>query len=173
MIKVQVPATSANMGPGFDTMGIALSMHNILQLEETEKDIIVDIVGREQEPQQLINPCHHLIVETIKNVFDLVGKPVKGLHLICENTIPFTRGLGSSSAAIVSGLFGANALLKNPFTREELIKIAVDLEGHPDNVLPAICGGFTVAAVLPNGVRYVKCEVPPSMQAVVAMEQLL
>lgn len=167
MIRVQVPATSANMGPGFDTMGIALSMHNTLLVEETEKDIVVDIVG--QEPQHFINPSRHLIVDTIHKIFALAGKQVKGLHLICENTIPFARGLGSSSAAIVSGLFGGNALLGYPFTKEELIKIATEIEGHPDNVVPAICGGFTVASKLPDAVYHVKCDIPATMQAVVAI----
>ena len=167
MIKVQVPATSANMGPGFDTMGIALSMYNTLLVEETDKEIIVDIIGDKRE--QLVNPSRHLIADTIVKLFQLAGKEIKGLHLICDNIIPFARGLGSSSAAIVSGLFGGNALLGSPFSKDELLKIAVEMEGHPDNVVPAICGGFAVATVLPQGVRYMRCDIPDDIQAVVAI----
>lgn len=167
MIKVQVPATSANMGPGFDTLGVALSLYNTLELEETEKDVVVDILG--ETPQQVVNPNHHLIVETIEKLFQLAGKERKGLHLVCKNVIPFTRGLGSSSAAIVAGLFGANALLGNAFSQDDLINIATELEGHPDNVVPAICGGFTAACLLPQGVRHIKCEIPAQVQAVVAI----
>lgn len=109
MIKVQVPATSANMGPGFDTMGVALSLYNTLSVDEIEKDVVVEILG--EKPQRLLNPKHHLIVETIDKLFQLAGKERNGLHLVCDNVVPFTRGLGSSSAAIVSGLFAGNALL--------------------------------------------------------------
>lgn len=167
MIKVQVPATSANMGPGFDTMGVALSLYNTMSVEETEKDVVVDILG--EQPQRLINPKHHLIVDTIDKLFQLAGKERKGLHLVCENVVPFARGLGSSSAAIVAGLFGANALLGNLFSEDELIKIATDIEGHPDNVVPAICGGFTIACLENGGVRHIKCNIPAYIQAIVAI----
>lgn len=167
MIKVQVPATSANMGPGFDSMGVALSLYNTMSLEATEKDVVVDILG--EQPQRLVNPNHHLIVETIDKLFLLAGKERKGLHLICENVIPFARGLGSSSAAIVAGLYGANGLLGNVFSEDELIKIATEIEGHPDNVVPAVCGGFTVACLGDGGVRHIKCDIPDHIQAIVAI----
>lgn len=167
MIKVQVPATSANMGPGFDTMGVALSLYNSLSVEETEKDVLVEILG--ENPQRLQNPKRHLIVETIDKLFQLAGKERKGLHLICDNVVPFARGLGSSSAAIVAGLLGANALLDDVFSQADLIKIATEIEGHPDNVVPAICGGFTVACLGTQGVRHIKCDIPDRIHAVVAI----
>ena len=167
MIKVQVPATSANMGPGFDTMGVALSLYNTMSIEETEQDTVVDVLG--DQSQQLINPKHHLIVDTMDKLFQLAGKERKGLHLVCENVVPFARGLGSSSAAIIAGLFGANALLGDCYTNDDLIKIATEIEGHPDNVVPAICGGFTVACLRDDGVRHVKCNIPADIHAVVAI----
>lgn len=156
MIKVRVPATSANLGPGFDSMGLALGLYNYVTAEETDGGLTIDIL--DESRMFLAKDERNLVYKSMKAVFDKVGYPVKGLHLTLENHIRVTRGLGSSSAGIVSGLVAANAMSGSQLTREELLYLAVDIEGHADNVTPALLGGFTVAVKQKNRIQYVKTE---------------
>ena len=137
MITVRVPATSANMGPGFDSIGIALNLYNTFYREENDSIEIFATHG-EHVPSDESN----LIYQCAKRVYDICGKPMPGLKLIEDCDIPQTRGLGSSSACTVAGLIGANALLGNPLHQENIIDLAAAIEGHPDNSTPAILGGF-------------------------------
>ncbi|MFI3115466.1 MAG: homoserine kinase [Clostridia bacterium] len=139
MIKVTVPATSANMGSGFDSIGIALSMYNVFYMEESDKiEIITDDPLIPKDETNLVYQC-------AKKVYEMCGKELSGLKIISECEIPQARGLGSSSACIVAGIIGANALLGEPLTKQNIIDLAGTLEGHPDNSTPAILGGFCVA----------------------------
>lgn len=140
MIQVKVPATSANMGSGYDSIGIALNLYNIIRMEESDRIEITEVSG-EPVPTDETN----LIYQCAKKVYDICGKPLKGMKIIEECAIPQTRGLGSSSACTVAGILGANALLGNPLDRENIIDLAASIEGHPDNSTPAILGGFCVA----------------------------
>ena len=137
MITVTVPATSANMGPGFDSIGIALNLYNKFSMEEHD-GIDISSVNGENIPNDETN----LVYQCAKRVYDICGKPLTGLRLIEDCNIPQTRGLGSSSACTVAGLLGANALLGNPLRQENIIDLAAAIEGHPDNSTPAILGGF-------------------------------
>ena len=137
MITVRVPATSANMGPGFDSIGIALNLYNTFYMEESDS-IEISATHGEHVPSDDSN----LIYQCAKRVYDICGKPMPGLKLIEDCDIPQTRGLGSSSACTVAGLIGANALLGNPLHQENIIDLAAAIEGHPDNSTPAILGGF-------------------------------
>lgn len=137
MITVRVPATSANMGPGFDSIGIALNLYNTFYMEESDS-IEISATHGEHVP----NDESNLIYQCAKRVYDICGKPMSGLKLIEDCDIPQTRGLGSSSACTVAGLIGANALLGNPLHQENIIDLAAAIEGHPDNSTPAILGGF-------------------------------
>lgn len=137
MITVRVPATSANMGPGFDSIGIALNLYNTFYMEESDS-IEISATHGEHVPSDENN----LIYQCAKRVYDICGKPMSGLKLIEDCDIPQTRGLGSSSACTVAGLIGANALLGNPLHQENIIDLAAAIEGHPDNSTPAILGGF-------------------------------
>ncbi len=145
MIKIRVPATSANMGPGFDSLGVALNLYNYITVEEIESGLEIEIPDETKAflPQNEKN----LVYRSMKEVFDKVGKAPAGLRLTLENNIPVTRGLGSSSAGIVGGLYAANILSGNAFSKEELLQMAVKLEGHADNVTPAMMGGFTVSVM--------------------------
>jgi homoserine kinase len=147
-----VPATSANLGPGFDVLGLALDHHNEVELTAWESSLMppatiqVDGEGASRLPLDKTN----LVYRMAKKVADLSGRKVAALRVKLSNRIPLARGMGSSSAAIVGGLFAANAGLGEPFTQEELLRLAVEEEGHPDNVAPALYGGLC-AAVLSNG----------------------
>jgi len=146
-IQVQVPATSANLGPGFDCFGIALDMHDryIAQiLDETTLDI--DITG--ESASELPRDAKHLLVKAMYKGFDFLGGRPKGLAIRALNVIPHGRGLGSSAAAIVGGLVLARALVLTGTEKmpdEVLLTLAAEMEGHPDNVAAALYGGATMA----------------------------
>ena len=140
MIKVRVPGTSANIGPGFDAFGLALSIYNTFSFEE-KNDGKLTIRGVERKYQSDTN----LVYRSMQKVFKKVGYHPKGLYIHTDVDIPISRGLGSSATCIVGGLFGANALIGSPLSTAELFDIAVELEGHPDNVAPAIFGGLVVS----------------------------
>ena len=145
MVRVTVPATSANMGSGYDSIGIALELYNVIDLEESDHIDISDKNG-----QFVPKDARNLIYQCAKRVYDECGKPLSGLKIVEDCAIPQTRGLGSSSACTVAGILGANALLGDPLDRQAVIDLAATIEGHPDNSTPAILGGFCVA-LLENG----------------------
>ncbi len=143
-ITVHAPATTANLGPGFDTLGLALDLWNETRVSLEGESIVIHTYG-EGEGQTL--PVEeHLIVRAMRRVYEVCGYPFpQGLHLWTYNRIPWGSGLGSSAAAIVSGLLAANALLGNPLPSTKLLLLAAQLEGHSDNVAPALLGGLTVS----------------------------
>ena len=129
MIQIKVPATSANIGSGFDSLGLAVRMYNTVEMELWD-GVLVEALDSAPIPTDE----HNLIYKTAKYLFDLCGKPLPGLHIRQENVIPMARGLGSSSACIVAGLTGANLLMGEPLTREDIINMAATMEGHPEDV---------------------------------------
>lgn len=155
MIRVQVPATSANLGSGFDSLGIALSMHNRVWMEESD---VVDISSRDSTV--IPTDEHNLIYWAAKRLYEQCGRKLPGLRLVQENNIPMARGLGSSSACIVAGILGANRLLGTPFSQKDLVNFAAKIEGHPDNTTPAIEGGLVASAI--EGERVYSVSVPVS-----------
>ena len=148
MIKVRVPATSANMGPGFDTLGIAVSLYNYFGFRETEGGLSFSGF-----PEEFCNE-DNIVYESMMKCFEKAGYTPKGLEICSlEQNIPIARGLGSSSSCIVGGLVGANEIMGNVFTKDELFQMAVEIEGHPDNVAPAMFGGMVVS-IMDEGVSY-------------------
>lgn len=142
MITIKVPATSANIGSGFDSCGMALSLYNTAAFEESDR---IDITSADGSfvPQGEAN----LIYRTAKTVYEKCGKSLKGLKIVQTNPIPMARGLGSSSACIAAGIMGANELLGKPLSQKDILTLATDIEGHPDNVAPALMGGFVVSVI--------------------------
>ncbi|MCX7615027.1 MAG: homoserine kinase [Clostridiales bacterium] len=140
MISIKVPATSANMGSGFDSIGIAFTLSNEVHMEESDRVDISCATGHEVPKGET-----NLIYQCAKKVYDICGKPLKGLKIVEHCNIPQTRGLGSSSACTVAGLLGANELLGKPMNQQNIIDLAASIEGHPDNVAPAVLGGFVAA----------------------------
>jgi homoserine kinase len=146
VVSVKVPATSANLGPGFDTLGMALSFYDELQVEAVAgNEITVEVHG--EGAGEVPIDGSNLVAKTIAYVFDRYKQPLPGLKLIAHNVIPHGRGMGSSGAAVVSGIMAAKGLLEGivEITSNELLDIATELEGHPDNVAPALFGGLTIA----------------------------
>jgi homoserine kinase len=151
-VVAQVPATTANIGPGFDALGMALNMFNRLTLTESDQTgVQVSVNG--EGAAVLPRDNNNLVVKTIDRLFDLAGYHPVGLKLTLDNKIPLERGLGSSAAAIVGGLVAANALAGNPLSTDDLLHLAVEIEGHPDNVAAAFLGGVVIIAK--EGQRYV------------------
>ena len=155
MIRIQVPATSANLGSGFDSLGIALTLYNPVWMEEDDR-LTISCKDSVDVPKDENN----LIYWAVKQLYQECGRKLPGLKLIQENNIPLARGLGSSSACIVAGILGANRLLGNPFSRSDLINLAAKIEGHPDNTSPAIEGGLVASAM--EGGRIYSVSVPVS-----------
>ena len=162
MVRVTVPATSANMGSGYDSIGIALEMYNVIDLAENDHIDISDKNG-----QFVPKDESNLIYQCAKRVYDECGKPLSGLTIVEDCAIPQTRGLGSSSACTVAGIMGANALLGEPLDRNAVIDLAATIEGHPDNSTPAILGGFCVALLENGHVHHVRVPVHGAIDFVV------
>ena len=145
-VTVVVPATSANLGPGFDSLGLALGFTDELTAEVLPQGLEVVVSGEGADDVPLDE--RHLVVRSMRAAFEAYGEQPSGLRLTCVNRIPHSRGLGSSSAAIVGGLALARALLVDGEQRlpdHTLLELANRIEGHPDNVAPALLGGFVVA----------------------------
>jgi len=145
-VSVRVPATSANLGPGFDTLGMALSFYDELEVEAvTGSGASVEVIG--EGAGEVPTDGSNLVVQSIAYVFEQSGVSLPGLKLKAHNVIPHGRGMGSSGAAVVSGIVAAKGLLEGvvDFSPERLLQLATDLEGHPDNVAPALFGGLTIA----------------------------
>lgn len=142
MFKVHVPATSANIGPGFDVMGLCLDLENIFEVEESNE---FKLLGFDPEYS---NEYNNLFVKSYKIVFYNACKDVIPIKVKLSQNVPMSRGLGSSSTMIVGGILAANHILGNPFVKEDLLLIATTIEGHPDNVAPAIYGGLTASVLL-------------------------
>jgi homoserine kinase len=158
MLKIRIPASTANLGSGFDSLGIALNLYNYIEIGAAPGCDISSSDGSEIPAGE-----DNLIYLSAKKVYEKAGIPFRGLKIIEENNVPFARGLGSSSACIVGGVFGANEILGRPFTKDGLLDIAAEIEGHPDNVSPALLGGFTVNSMDGKSVRYVKAEIPENL----------
>ncbi|GAB6136926.1 homoserine kinase [Halanaerobaculum tunisiense] len=166
MIKLQVPATTANLGPGFDTLGLALSLYNDLEVEEIDTGLEIEVVGYGTE--ELPTDKSNLIYQAMTRLFQEVNYQPTGLYLKLTNRIPLARGLGSSAAAIVAGLKAANLLAGEPLVNTELINLATELEGHPDNVAPALLGGVVISHSEAGQVVYDKI-LAPDLQLVVCI----
>lgn len=153
-VSVRVPATTANLGPGFDTLGLALGFYDELEVSVRDKPgATVDVfgVGQGTVPTDEKN----LIVTSMAFAFDKLGQKMPGVDLVAHNNIPHGRGMGSSGAAIVGGIMAAKGLLAGvvEVTPEQLLEFASEIEGHPDNVAPALFGGLTIAWTTPTGPR--------------------
>jgi len=171
-VTVTVPATSANLGPGFDCLGLALDLHDTLTAEVVDTGLEVEVVG--EGADDLPRDESHLVVKAMRRAFEHVGVEQPGLRARFENAIPQARGLGSSSAAIIGGLALARALLVDDAASgaavlddQELLDLATAIEGHPDNVAPALLGGFVVCGQDDSGAAWaVRPALDPAVTAV-------
>ncbi|MBI4277896.1 MAG: homoserine kinase [Armatimonadetes bacterium] len=168
-VTVKVPATIANLGPGFDALGLAVRFYNVLTVERAERtEVTVTGAGADRLPRDGRN----LVLRTAEEVAQKAGRALGPLRVTQRNAIPLRRGLGSSAAAIAGGTVAANALLGDPLPLGALLDLACGLEGHPDNVTPALVGGL-VACTLDGGrVRWAKVDVRGTWRLVLAIPEV-
>jgi len=169
-VKVRVPGTTANCGPGFDAVGIACSIYNELEVILSQQGgLIIEVEG---EGKGIIpSDEKNIIYQVILTVLEKVGKKYQGIHIKMLNHIPLSRGLGSSAAAIVAGLFAANELTGNTLSKNDLLNMATAIEGHPDNVAPAIFGGITTSVIQGDQSYYLRFVPPAKLNMVVAVPE--
>jgi homoserine kinase len=163
-VRVFVPGTSANLGTGFDVYGLAVNIYNEFIVEESDNFEMVFI----SEQGDIPSTKENLFYQSFAYLFKKVGKKVPKIKITVNTHIPLTRGLGSSSTALVGGLVAANAFLNNTFSKEELLPFAVELEygKHPDNVAPALFGGLIISTQHIDGITHLKIPLPSDFKAV-------
>ena len=161
-VTVRAPATSANMGPGFDCLGIALDIWNTVTVEVGDSGFEISGQGEDELPRDESN----LVFQSIARIFEECDRAMPQMSVCCHNDIPTTRGLGSSSAALVSGLTVGNELCGGQLDRDDLLQIAASIEGHPDNVAPAIFGGMQVAVSHNDRIVAAPVPVPETLSTV-------
>lgn len=165
-IIVRVPATTANLGPGFDCLALALDLWNEAEFFVTDTGVVFEVEG--EGKGRLPTDEQNLIYLAAQRLSEMVGRPLPvGLRVKCNNAIPMGSGLGSSAAAVLMGLMGANALLGNPADMDQILALATEMEGHPDNVAAALLGGLVVVNTTPEGVLARKVQMHPLKVVVV------
>ncbi|WP_411867186.1 homoserine kinase [Vulcanococcus limneticus] len=170
-VVVDVPATTANLGPGFDCLGAALDLNNRFELRRIEgDDERFDLIIEGSEGSHLRGGPDNLVYRAAQRVWKEAGEQPMAIEARVRLAVPPARGLGSSATAIVAGLMGANALIGEPLSREKLLELAIDIEGHPDNVVPSLLGGLCMTAkAASHRWRVIRCEWSPEVLAVVAI----
>ena len=159
-VQVRVPATSANLGPGFDALGLALALYNEVVAEEADR---VSVTVEGEGAGRLATNDDNVVARGVKMAYEAAGRPFRGVALACVNRVPTSRGLGSSAAAWVGGLVAGNALMGSPLSKDAVLSLAARAEGHPDNVAAAIFGGLTVSCATAAGVTAIPLPVPPNL----------
>lgn len=166
-IRVRVPATTANLGPGFDTLGLALGLLNVVEIRQSGESGLRITVGGEADASMLPTDEHNLVFRALRRVFELAGVKPGGLDLKLTVHAPMGRGLGSSASAIVAGMAGASALLGDAIPPARLLDEMVLMEGHPDNVVACVRGGLVACAKSGDGVIHERFVPHPSLRYVV------
>jgi len=168
VIEVRVPATSANLGPGFDVLGLALGLYNEVVFQEAE-GVTVTIEG--EGAGRLDTGADNVVARAVRIAYEAAGCRFPGAAIRCVNHIPPARGLGSSAAAWVGGLVAGNAALGSPLDREAILALASRAEGHPDNVAAALLGGLTVSCAVGDQVTAVSLPISPQIEWVVLVPE--
>ena len=175
LIRVKAPATTANMGPGYDCLGLALDVWNPLEIEVLKGgEPVVEVTG--EGADELGTGRDNLIYRAMEFLFQDVGEDMPAVRINCDNAIPIARGMGSSAAAIAGGLVAANYLCSQEYTANDLLEMAATIEGHPDNVAAAVLGGMQLVIMDQtdegNRLYTVPVNVPPELHAVVFVPQV-
>ena len=168
-VTVKVPASTANLGPGFDCLGLALDLHNIITFRIIPKGLSIKINGEGKHSIPFDDT--NLVMQAAQQLFDKVNRRPKGLQIELVNNIPVNSGLGSSASAVLGGVVAANAIIGGDLSQYELLKLAADMEGHPDNVAPAMFGGLTLS-FLADERLVVKQLDAPDMKLVVVLPEI-
>ena len=165
---MQVPASAANLGPGFDTLALALDLYNELTVDVIDTQLEIQVEGEGEG--RLPTDASNMIVKAAYRLFRTAGTPPPGMRIRSTNRIPLGSGLGSSAAAIVGGLMAADAIAESGMKREQLLEIAWQMEGHSDNVAAAIFGGLTIVGQTSSGLMTAQLPIAPMRFAVVTPE---
>ena len=163
----RIPASTTNLGPGFDVLGLALQLYSTVELEETEGGREVDVAGIDVD--KIPATTENVGLQAAEQIFELSGNQPKGLRLILTNGIPAVRGLGGSGTAILGGLLTANLLCGEPFSKTELLNFASEIEGHPDNVAASLLGSLVVSVMDSDVVHTLKLDCGADLHVVVAI----
>lgn len=168
-VKVRVPASVANLGPGFDALGVAIRMHLEVEIEPRRNSIEIQVEGEGAET--LPADESNLVIRSMNEFFDFVGRRPPGYSVRVNNPIPLTSGLGSSAAAVVGGLFAARAVTGHTVPQAEMIRLALGVEGHPDNIMPAFLGGLVVCYrdMVENGLRSFRLDPSERLVPIIAV----
>lgn len=167
MIRVQVPATSANLGPGFDCLGMALELYNLVEMIPASSGLAIEVSG--EGASDIPRDESNLVFQAARRVFRQVGYSPPGIKLRLINQIPVARGLGSSTSAVVGGIIAANLITGGRLSIKDIICLAASVEGHCDNVAPAVLGGIVVSVQSDGDVKYLKIQPPQGLKSVVAV----
>lgn len=163
----RIPASTTNLGPGFDVLGLALQLYSTVELQEIDSG--VEILVRGVDSEIITKGVDNIAYRAANTVFERIGYKPKGLRLSLENGIPAVRGLGGSGTAILGGLLTANAICDEPLSQDELLHIATVIEGHPDNVAASLLGGLVVSLSHNGRVHTIKLDCQPNLCVVVAI----
>lgn len=169
-VCVRVPASTANLGPGFDALGMALGLYNEIEVELTGIGLTLTVEGEGAEKLQPLRE-RNLVARSVTETLLRLGVRPEGLRVRMLNRIPLSRGLGSSSAAAMGGVAAAVALAGAPLGPEAMLDLALPYEGHPDNIAPALLGGLTVSTLVEGQVKCVKLPVPEGLRAVAVIPE--
>ena len=165
-VEVRAPATTANLGPGYDCLGMALDIWNRLTVSTLPAGSTPTVQVNGEGEGELAGDTDNLTYRAMAFLFDEADTPIPPLELVCQNGIPLSRGMGSSAAAIAGGLVAANALLDEPFSANDLLEMAATIEGHPDNVAAAVHGGLRLVVMEDNQIYTAPIRIPAELQAV-------
>lgn len=171
MFCVRVPASSANLGPGFDALALALSVYNYVEVETESAGMPLKIEIQGEGSEDLARDESNLVFKALKSAFDYRKQALPPLSLKLVNNIPIGRGLGSSAAAIIGGLMAAQQFLDAALSQDEMLALATEIEDHPDNVSAALLGGLIISCSDDDRIRYLKAQFPNSVKLVVAVPE--
>lgn len=169
--RVRVPASTSNLGPGFDTLGLALELYNLVEMEEASRGLEVVVEGEGLEIIEMEGE-ENLTYRAAQAAFAYVGHRPPGLRMRLVNYIPMEKGLGSSAAACLGGIVAAIQMAGARLSKGEILRLALPFEGHPDNLVPSLVGGFTVSVVNGDQVKWVKVPFPKDLKAVTLIPAL-
>ena len=167
-LTIKVPASSANIGPGFDCLALALDIWNTITVSSGDNTVSINGYGKEFLTKNQSN----LILKSFHRIFQETGQSPPSVHFECENNIPIGKGLGSSAASVIGGLIAGNQLLNNPFTNNQILSFASDIEGHPENAAAALLGGFQIVIKSPNTLLTSEVHLKESMKAILFIPEI-
>lgn len=170
-VRVRVPASTANLGSGFDVLGLALGLYNTIEIEATSRGVEFTVEGEGAERLRKVAD-RSLVLRAARATFGYLGVSPPGLKVHLKNEIPLKRGLGSSATSCLGGVIAAAALSRRSLSPEEILKLALPLEGHPDNLTPALVGGLTATTLSDTGIRYVKIPIPEAIKVVAVIPEM-